>query len=124
MVCVNELRKEKCHSAAVLEPLLRTLAPFAPHITEELWHHFENTSGSIHHMEAPQFDESLLAESSIVYPVSINGKKRGEQSFPADASRDDIIASTLDLEFVRKWTEGKEVKKVIVVPNRMINVVV
>ena len=123
MVAGNELRKLKCHKRAALEPLVRLLAPFAPFLTEELWHRLGH-SGSVHHADFPELDESYLKEDSIEYPISVNGKKRATAHFPADASKQDIEAAALELEDLQKWIEGKTVRRVIVVPGRMVNVVV
>ena len=123
MVAVNDLRKMNCHSKEILDPLVRLMAPFAPFITEELWEKLGN-KGSVHHSSYPDFDEKYLVESSIDYPISINGKKRAVVAFPADATKADIEKAVLDLEVVQKWVEGKEIKRLIVVPGRMVNVVV
>ena len=123
MVAVNDLRKLNCHSREILDPLVRLMAPFAPFVTEELWSKLGNT-GSVHHSTYPDFDEKYLVESSIDYPISINGKKRAVVPFPADATKADIEKAVLELEIVQKWIEGKEVKRLIVVPGRMVNVVV
>ncbi|MCL4113828.1 UNVERIFIED_CONTAM: hypothetical protein GTU68_041390 [Idotea baltica] len=122
MVAVNELRG---HTAKreILEPLLVLLAPFAPHLTEELWHELGHKA-SIHLSSFPSFDASHMVDDEITYPISINGKKRGEFAFSADATPKEIEEKALDLEIVRKWTDGKTVRKVIVVPKRMVNIVV
>ena len=99
------------------------LAPFAPHVTEEIWSRL-GESGSVHHATYPTFDEAYLKEDSIEYPVSINGKKRGTTNFPSDASKEEMEKAALELEVVKKWAEGKTIRKVIVVPKRMINVVI
>jgi len=123
MECVNNLRKLNCNKKAILEPLTILLAPFAPFITEELWEMMGNTS-SIHQATYPRHNEKHLAEDSITYPISINGKKRALQEFPAGTSKDVLEKVALEIEEIKKWTEGKEVKKIIVVPNKMINIVV
>ena len=123
MVAVNDLRKHRVHNRAILEPLVRLLAPFAPFITEELWEQLGHET-SVHKSQFPEWDERYLVESMVEYPVSINGKKRGMAQFPADADKSMIEGAVLHLDFVKKWTEGKQVRRVIVVPGRMINVVV
>ena len=123
MVCVNELGTLKCNKKAILEPLLVLLAPFAPHITEELWEAIGN-SESIHIAEWPKFNNSYLVENSFTYPISINGKTRTQLEFPIDAEIKDIEASVLSNEIVLKWTNGQAPKKVIVVKNRIVNVVI
>ena len=123
MVCVNELGTLKCNKKAILEPLLVLLAPFAPHITEELWEAIGN-SESIHIAEWPKFNNSYLVENSFTYPISINGKTRTQLEFPIDAEIKDIEASVLSNEIVLKWTNGQVPKKVIVVKNRIVNVVI
>ena len=123
MVCVNELRSLKCNKRAVLTPLVKLLAPFAPFICEELWQELGN-EGSVHHSEYPKFDESFLKEDSIEYPVSINGKKRDSVMIATDATKEEAEVIALGLDNVQKWIEGKEVRKVIFVKGRMINIVV
>ncbi len=123
MVATNELRKLKCNKRAILEPLAIALAPFAPHISEELWSKMEG-EGSVVMAQFPAFDESHLAEDSITYPICINGKKRMEAAFSATASKDDIEKIALELDGLEKWIDGKTVRKVIVVPKRMVNIVV
>ena len=123
MVCVNELRRVKCYKAQILDPLVRLIAPFAPFISEEIWSFMGNAT-SVHLEEYPQHNEQYLVEDSIEYPICINGKKRGLHAFPADASQNLIKDTTLELDYVKKWVEGKTIRKVIVVPGRMVNVVV
>ena len=123
MVCVNELRTHKTSSTAILNPLVRLLAPFAPFLSEELWSKLGN-SGSVHHTEFPQYDEKHLIESEIEYPVSINGKKRTTATFSIDASKEELEQAALALDPVQPYLEGKTVRKIIVVPKRMINIVV
>lgn len=123
MVCVNELRSQKCHSKTILEPLVQLLAPFAPFVAEELWHTLGNGS-SVHHSEYPKYDEQYLKEESIEYPISVNGKKRDAINIPSDASKDEIEKIALASETVQKWIDGQTIRKIIVVPGRMVNIVV
>ncbi|MDH3650929.1 MAG: class I tRNA ligase family protein, partial [Saprospiraceae bacterium] len=123
MVAVNELRRIKHQKRAVLESLTILLSPFAPHLAEELWHNLGNT-GTVHDANWPTFDDQHLVQDEVTYPICINGKKRGEASFATGASQQDIEAKVLDMEVVQKWINGKTVRKVVVVPKRMINVVV
>lgn len=123
MVATNDLRKMNCHKKEVLEPLVRLMAPFAPFVTEELWSKLGYTE-SVHHTEYPIFEEQYFVEDSIEYPISINGKKRAMASFSATASKEDLEKEAVNLEDIKKWIEGKTVRKVIVVPKRMINIVV
>ncbi len=123
MVCVNELQAGHCHSREVLEPLLRIIAPFAPHIAEELWHRMGN-EGSVHRSAWPEYDEQYLKESEFEYPVSVNGKVRTKMQLPLDMPQDEISKKVLVNPVIVKWLDGKAPKKVIVVPGRIINVVV
>jgi len=123
MVCVNELRSLKCNKRAVLTPLVKLLAPFAPFICEELWQKLDGQK-SVHHTVYPKYDEAFLKEDSIEYPVSINGKKRDSVMIATDATQEEAEAIALGLENVQKWIEGKEVRKVIFIKGRMINIVV
>jgi leucyl-tRNA synthetase len=123
MVAVNELRKLNCNKAEILLPLTRLLAPFAPHISEELWS-LAGQRGSIHLEDYPTFNEEYLVEDSINYPLSINGKKRGTLDLPAGLDKESIEKAVMQTDIVQKWTEGKEIIKLIVVPGRMVNVVV
>ncbi|MFY8090283.1 MAG: leucine--tRNA ligase [Chitinophagaceae bacterium] len=123
MVGVNELADLKCHSKEVLEQILILLAPYAPHIAEELWHVLGN-EGSIIDANYPKFDASVLVENSKEYPVSINGKLRTTMELPLDMDVKEVEAKTLENEIVIKWLEGKEPKKIIYVKGKMINVVI
>lgn len=123
MVGVNELRKVQCNKREVLEPFVRLLAPFAPFITEELYQRM-GAEGSVHHSTFPTFEEKYLQAEEQVYPVCINGKKRDELAIQSGMPNADIEAAALALETVQKWIDGKTVKRVIVVPGRMVNVVV
>ncbi len=123
MEASNELRKLKCNKRTILEPMVVLLAPFAPFITEELWHLLGHT-GSVHQATYPQFDEQYLKEDAIEYPISINGKKRATAYFGVDVAKEEIEKQALELEAIQKWLEGVSVKKIIVIPNRMVNIVV
>ena len=123
MICVNELASLKCNKREVLMPLVITLAPFAPHICEELWETLGQT-GSVCDAQWPAWKEEYLVENTVNYTVSFNGKARFNQAFPADAASDDIQAAVLADERSAKWMEGKQVVKVIVVPKKIINIVV
>jgi leucyl-tRNA synthetase len=123
MIAVNELTTLKCNKREVLENLALILSPFAPHIAEELWEKLGH-SGGISIAEYPQHDESYLVEASHEYPISINGKVRVKMSFAIDKPKAEIEAEVLAHEVVLKWTEVKPPKKMIVVPQRIINVVI
>lgn len=123
MVCVNELTSLKSKKQEILESLLILIAPFAPHISEELWSRLGH-SNSIHVQDWPKHNDQYLVENSFSYPISINGKTRTQIEFATDADIKDIEASVLTNEIVLKWTEGKAPKKVIVVKNRIVNVVI
>ena len=122
MICVNELNSLKCHKKAILEPLTIVLSPFAPHITEELWKALGHDT-SITTATYPQWEEKHMKEDSKEYPISINGKMRTKISFPMDMPKEDIEKQVLADEVVQKWLEGKPPRKVIVVPNKIVNVV-
>ena len=123
MVCVNGLRANKCHNKAILEELVVLLAPFAPYITEELWQIMGNNN-SVHLAVYPVANETYLLEDAIDYPISINGKKRAMANFSINATNAEIEKAALEIPEIIKWTEGKTVRKIIVVPKRMVNIVV
>ena len=123
MVATNELGTLKCRKREILEPILILLAPFAPHIAEELWHQLGNNE-SIHITNWPQYDASFLVENSFNYPISINGKTRAQIEFELSASEDEIKQAVLNHDMVIKWMEGKPLKKFILVKGRIVNVVV
>lgn len=123
MICVNELAELKCNKKEVLEKLLIIIAPYAPHIAEELWAQLGN-SGSVLDASYPAFDASLLIESNKEYPVSVNGKLRTSIILPLDIEQAKVEELVLQNEVVQKWLEGKTPKKIIYVKNKMINVVV
>lgn len=123
MICVNELMQQKCHSRSALEPMVVLLAPFAPHIAEELWHQLGHNT-TVCDAQWPTWDESLLVESEMQMMVSFNGKARFQITLPADASNDDIQKTALADERSAKYIGEKTVVKVIVVPKRIINIVI
>ncbi len=123
MVFVNEMKRLDCHKAAVLVPAIKLIAPFAPFIAEELWSRTGSES-SVHHQLIPLFDDQYLIEDKVVYPLCINGKKRGEIELSVEMDPKEIEQHALSLDIVSKWTEGKAIRKVIVVPGKMINIVV
>lgn len=122
MICANELSSLKCNKRAILEPLVITLSPFAPHIAEELWEKLGHKT-SILEASYPAFNEEYLKENAFEYPISINGKVRAKMNFALDMPKEDIEKLVMASEIVMKWTEGKAPKKVIVVPGRIVNVV-
>ena len=124
MICVNELTALGCHKRAILEPLLLIVSPYAPHLAEELWAELGHAPGTVSHAGFPEFREEYLVEESVNYPVAVNGKVREQRQFPAAATAPEIEAAVLGSDFLERYGEGKAVKKVIVVPGRMVNVVV
>ncbi len=123
MICVNELNSAKCNKKAVLEELLALLAPFAPHITEELWKLCGNTN-SITDAKFPVLNEAYLVEDVHSYPISFNGKMRFLLELPLSLSKDEIEQAVMTSEQAQKWIDGKTPKKVIIVPNKIVNIVV
>lgn len=122
MICVNELTTLKCNKKEVLENLLLIMAPYAPHFSEELWAALGHTD-SITYASFPKLDESYIKEDAFEYPIMIGGKMRHKISFAIDASINDIEKSVIDDPKVQKWLEGKAPKKVIIVPNKIVNIV-
>lgn len=123
MICVNELTQQKCHNALVLQQLVTLLAPFAPHVAEELWHALGNEK-SVCDAEWPAYDEKYLKEDNVKYPVSFNGKVRFNIEVPAETPREEVEKIALGHEDAAKWIEGKTIRKIIVVPGKIVNVVV
>lgn len=123
MVAVNELSQQKCHSRKVLEPIVVLLAPFAPHMTEELYSQLGHTT-TVCDAEWPEFNEQYLVESTVKMPVQFNGKVRFTLEFPADADKDSITKAALEAPEAAKYLDGKTIVKTIVVPGRIINIVV
>ncbi len=124
MICVNELTQLKCHSRAVLSDLLVILAPFAPHISEELWHTALGNTTTICDATWPSYNEEYLKESTVNYAVSFNGKARFNIQVAADMPREEVEKLAINHENSAKWLEGKTIRKVIVVPGKIVNIVV
>ena len=122
MICQNELATLHCSKRAVLESLVVLIAPFAPHIAEELWHRLGHET-SVCDAQWPAFDEKYLTESSVKYPISFNGKVRFTMEMPANASCEEVERAALAHEQTPRFTEGKTPKKVIVVPSKIVNIV-
>ena len=123
MVAVNELTELKCHKKEILEPLLILLTPYAPHISEELYHALGNKE-SILNASFPALDSQYLVEAEKEYPISINGKLRTTIIISLDAPQHEVEKIVLDNETIQKWVEGKTPKKIIFVKGKMVNVVI
>lgn len=123
MICVNELTALKCNKRAILQPLVITIAPYAPHMAEELWHLLGH-SDSVTTTDFPQWEEKYLVEDEFEYPVSFNGKVRFKLPMPLTATRTEIENAVKTASEARKWIEGKEIKKMIIVPKKIVNVVI
>ncbi len=122
MICVNELTALKCSKKTILNDLLILLAPFAPHVAEELWHTIGNTT-TVCDAKWPICKEEYLQEDAFTYSVSFNGKSRFNIEFSADITNEEIEKTVLDHESSQKWLEGKTPKKVIIVPKKIVNIV-
>jgi len=122
MICVNELFTLKCNKKAILEPLLILLAPFAPHISEELYHALGNID-TVFNASFPEYNEEYLKENMVLYPVSFNGKVRFTLEMPTDVSKEEIEKTALSHPQTIKYMEGKTPKKIIIVPGKIINIV-
>ena len=120
MICLNELGD--CSKREILEPLTALIAPFAPHIAEELWHAMGHTT-TVCDARFPEFNAEYLVENSFEYPVMINGKLRFKQEYALDMSEQDIVAHIVTTDGAQKWLEGKAPKKIIVVKGKIINIV-
>ncbi|MBK7560961.1 MAG: class I tRNA ligase family protein [Chitinophagaceae bacterium] len=129
MIATNELTDLKCHKRKILEPVLILLAPYAPHITAELYNLLGSEAsplwGGLEGAASyPVFEEKYVKESTKAYPVAINGKTRLEITLPLEITQQQVEEIVLKNEVVQKWLEGKQPKKIIYVKNKMINVVV
>lgn len=122
MICVNELSSLKCNKRLILEDLTVLLSPFAPHLSEELWEALGH-EGSVCDAQWPSFNEDYLKEEVVTYAISFNGKTRFTIDFPADTDKAEIEKIALAAEGSAKYMEGKSPKKVIVVPNKVVNIV-
>lgn len=122
MICVGELSALKCRKRAILEPLLILLAPFAPHIAEELYSLLGNNS-TICDATWPDYDEANLKEDTVKYPISFNGKVRFTLMLPSDMSKEEVEKTALSDSQTEKFLDGKPLKKVIVVPGKIVNIV-
>ena len=123
MICVNELATLKCSKREILEPLIILLAPFAPHFSEEIWEALGHTD-SVCDATWPTCNEAYLVEASINYPISFNGKTRFTLELPADTDNAAIEAAVMAHPASQKWLEGKNPKKVIIIPKKIVNIVV
>ncbi len=123
MIAVNELGQQKCKNAALLKKLVIVIAPFAPHIAEELWHTL-GEKGSVCDAAWPKYEEKYLAESEIQITISFNGKARYQKTFATDASNDEIQKAVIEDERSLKYLEGKNIVKVIIVPKKIVNIVI
>ena len=122
MICVNELTALKCNKRAILEPLVILIAPFAPHIAEELWEALGHTT-TVCDAQWPEWNEDYLREDTVNYAVSFNGKVRFNLQFAADATNDEIERTVLASESAQKYIDGKTIRKVIIVPKKIVNIV-
>ena len=123
MIAVSELSQQKCHNRTLLNQLTVLIAPFAPHIAEELWH-LTGGEGSVCDAQWPAFNPDYLVENEVQLTVSFNGKARFQKKFAADAKNDEIQAAVLADEQSQKYLAGKTVVKVIVVPKKIVNIVI
>lgn len=122
MIAVGELAQQRCNARAILEPLIVLLAPFTPHIAEELWHLMGHET-TVCDAQWPAFNEEYLKEDTVTMGVSFNGKTRFTLDFPADATKDTIEQEVMQSEQAKKYLEGMQVVKVIVVPRKIVNIV-
>jgi leucyl-tRNA synthetase len=123
MVCVNDLTDLKCHKKEVLQQLVILLAPYAPHISEELWHQLGNTS-TVLDASFPKLEQKYLVETTKEYPISVNGKLRTTINIDLNAVQPQVEEIVLANPVVQKWIEGKQPKKIIFVKGKMVNVVI
>ena len=123
MICVNELADFKCNKREILDPLCVMISPYAPHIAEELWHLLGHDT-SVVNATFPIYDESKTVENSFNYPISFNGKMRFSMELPVTMNADEVQAAVLAAPESAKWIEGKQIRKVIFVPKKIVNIVV
>lgn len=122
MICVNELGQQKCNNRGLLRNLVILIAPFVPHIAEELWQHL-GEKDSVCNAQWPTWNEAYLTENEVQLTISFNGKARFQMTFPIDASREDVETAALNDERSKKYIDGKTIVKVIVVPKKIVNIV-
>ena len=122
MICVNELGQQKCNNRGLLHNLVILIAPFAPHIAEELWQHL-GEKDSVCNAQWPTWNEAYLTENEVQLTISFNGKARFQMTFPIDASKEDVETAALNDERSKKYIDGKTIVKVIVVPKKIVNIV-
>jgi len=122
MICVNELGQQKCNNRGLLHNLVILIAPFAPHIAEELWQHL-GENNSVCNAQWPTWNEAYLTENEVQLTISFNGKARFQMTFPIDASKEDVETAALNDERSKKYIDGKTIVKVIVVPKKIVNIV-
>lgn len=122
MIAVGELAQQRCNARAILEPLIVLLAPFTPHIAEELWHLMGHET-TVCDAQWPAFNEEYLKEDTVTMGVSFNGKTRFTLDFPADATKDAIEQEVMQSQQAKKYLEGMQVVKIIVVPRKIVNIV-
>jgi leucyl-tRNA synthetase len=123
MIALNELSALKCSKRAVLEPLVVLLSPFAPHISEELWHALGHED-SVTYASFPEYVEAYTVEDSCTYAVSFNGKTRFTVDLPKSAGKDEVEAAVRAMDQTSKYVNGLNIVKVIVVPGKIVNIVV
>ena len=123
MICVNELGQQKCANRELLKKMIIVIAPFAPHMAEELWEQLGGETKSVFDAEWSEWDESYLVENEVQLTVSFNGKARFQMTFPADATKEDIEKKALEDERSQHYIDGKTIVKIIVVPKKIINIV-
>ena len=121
MITINELIKLKCNKKEILKPMIIVCSPFAPHICEELWEKIGNKK-SVTKEIYPEYNSNYLVESEYEYPIMINGKLRSKQKFALDLKKQEIEELVMKNQTVIKWVKDNRVKKIITVPNKIINI--
>ena len=122
MIAVTELNDLKCNKRHILKDLIVLIAPYAPHFAEELWEKLGHTE-SVTHTNWPKFDEQHLKEDIFTYPISFNGKMRFTLELSADLSKEDIEKEVMAFEKTKQYMEGKNPKRIIIVPKKIVNIV-
>jgi leucyl-tRNA synthetase len=124
MIAVNELEKEPIIRAADYFEIVKLLAPFAPHVTEELWQTLAKKKGSIHAEPWTAYDPEKIKETSLRIAIQINGKSRASIEVPPDTSEEEIYKIAINLDEIKKWVYGNDIKKHIYVKGRLLNIVI